>query len=391
MPYTVNTIRFPKSHATGFMEYTCWAEENARSLNKKISQYQNNEKINNIMEQKIKAYKAFDKDLSCRGFKYEVGKEYEETGYIKACEKGFHACPYPLDVFGYYAPAGSRFCEVEQSGKIDDSESDKVCSSKIRIGAELDIRGLVKAAVSYVKERCTNEYNAEPGKPAMTGYRGVATAGDRGAATAGNCGVATAGYRGAATAGYRGVAMAGYRGAATAGDRGAATAGDCGAATAGDRGAATAGDRGAATAGYGGAATAGDGGVATAGDRGAATAGYRGVAMAGYRGVATAGYRGVATAGYRGVAMAGYRGVATAGYRGVAMARGKASTGYNGLSVARGENVQVKGGIGAILVIAEERDDTYDIVDWKAVVVDGEVVKADTWYRLENGELVEVD
>lgn len=207
------------------------------------------------MEQKIKAYKAFDKDLSCRGFKYKVGKEYEETGDIKACEKGFHACPYPLDVFGYYAPAGSRFCEVEQSGKIDDSESDKVCSSKIRIGAELDIRGLVKAAVSYVKERCTNEYNAEPGKPA--------------------------------------------------------TAGDCG--------------------------------VATAGDRGAATA------------------------------------------------RGKASTGYNGLSVARGENVQVKGGIGAILVIAEERDDTYDIVDWKAVVVDGEVVKADTWYRLENGELVEVD
>ena len=215
------------------------------------------------MEQKIKAYKGFDKDLSCRGFKYEVGKEYEETGDIKACEKGFHACPYPLDVFSHYTPAWSRVCEVEQSGKIDDSESDKVCSSKIRIGAELDIRGLVKAAVSYVKERCTNECNAEPGKPA--------------------------------------------------------SAGDCGAVTAGDYGAATAGDRGAATA------------------------------------------------------------------------RGKALTGSNGVSVARGKNVQVKGGIGAILVIAEERDDTYDIVDWKAVVVDGEVVKADTWYRLENGELVEVD
>ena len=239
------------------------------------------------MEQKIKAYKAFDKDLSCRGFKYKVGKEYEETGDIKACEKGFHACPYPLDVFGYYAPAGSRFCEVEQSGKIDDSESDKVCSSKIRIGAELDIRGLVKAAVSYVKERCTNECNAKPGKPATAGDRGAATAGDGGAATAGNYGAATAGNGGAATAG----------------DRGAATAGDGGAAT----------------------------------------------------------------------------------------ARGKASTGSNGLSVARGKNVQVKGGIGAILVIAEERDDTYDIVDWKAVAVDGEVVKADTWYRLENGELVEVD
>ena len=239
------------------------------------------------MEQKIKAYKAFDKDLSCRGFKYKVGKEYEETGDIKACEKGFHACPYPLDVFGYYAPAGARFCEVEQSGKIDDSESDKVCSSKIRIGAELDIRGLVKAAVSYVKERCTNECNAEPGKPATAGNHGAATAGNYGAATAGN--------------------------------------------------------HGAATAGYSGAATAGDSGAATAGNHGAATA------------------------------------------------RGKASTGSNGLSVARGKNVQVKGGIGAILVIAEERYNTYDIVDWKAVVVDGEVVKADTWYRLENGELVEVD
>ena len=279
------------------------------------------------MEQKIKAYKAFDKDLSCRGFKYEVGKEYEETGDIKACEKGFHACPYPLDVFGYYAPAGARFCEVEQSGKIDDSESDKVCSSKIRIGAELDIRGLVKAAVSYVKERCTNECNADPGKPA--------TAGDSGAATAGNYGAATAGDSGAATAGYRGAATAGYRGAATAGDSGAATAGDSGAATAGDYGAATAGYRGAATAGNYGAATAGDSGAATA--------------------------------------------------------RGKASTGSNGLSVARGKNVQVKGGIGAILVIAEEREDTYDIVDWKAVLVDGKIVKADTWYRLENGELVEVD
>ena len=295
------------------------------------------------MEQKIKAYKTFDKDLSCRGFKYEVGKEYEETGYIKVCEKGFHACPYPLDVFGYYPPAGARFCEVEQSGKIDDSESNKVCSSKIRIGAELDIRGLVKAAVSYVKERCTNECNAEPGKPATAGNYGAATAGDNGAATAGDNGAATAGDCGAATAGYRGAATAGDRGAATAGDRGAATAGNYGAATAGDSGAATAGNYGAATAGDSGAATAGNHGAATAGNYGAATA------------------------------------------------RGKALTGSNGLSVARGKNVQVKGGIGAILVIAEERDNTYDIVDWKAVVVDGEVVKADTWYRLENGELVEVD
>ena len=343
------------------------------------------------MEQKIKTYKAFDKDLSCRGFKYEVGKEYEETGNIKACEKGFHACPYPLDVFGYYAPAWSRFCEVEQSGKIDDSESDKVCSSKIRIGAELDIRGLVKAAISFVKERCTNECNAEPGKPATAGNCGAATAGDSGAATAGDSGAATAGDSGAATAGDRGAATAGNCGAATAGDSGAATAGNCGAATAGDSGAATAGDSGAATAGDRGAATAGNCGAATAGDYGAATAGNCGAATAGDSGAATAGDSGAATAGDYGAATAGNCGAATAGNCGAATARGKASTGSNGLSMARGNNVQVKGGIGAILVIAEEGEDTYDIVDWKAVLVDGEVVKADTWYRLENGELVEVD
>ena len=89
--------------------------------------------------------------------------------------------------------------------------------------------------------------------------------------------------------------------------------------------------------------------------------------------------------------ISGDSGAATAGNYGAATARGKASTGSNGLSVARGNNVRVKGGIGSILVIAEEKEDTHDIVDWKAVLVDGEVVKADTWYRLENGELVEVD
>lgn len=52
--------------------------------------------------------------------------------------------------------------------------------------------------------------------------------------------------------------------------------------------------------------------------------------------------------------------------------------------------MRVKGGIGAVLVIAEEDTNSYDIKDWKAVVVDGETVKADTWYKLVNGELVDV-
>lgn len=96
-----------------------------------------------------------------------------------------------------------------------------------------------------------------------------------------------------------------------------------------------------------------------------------------------------ATAGDRGAATAGSYGAATTGDHGAATSRGKSCTGKNGLSVARGNNVRVRGGMGAILVIAEENEDNYNIASWKAVVVDGVNVKPDTWYKLQNGELVE--
>ena len=104
---------------------------------------------------------------------------------------------------------------------------------------------------------------------------------------------------------------------------------------------------------------------------------------------ATAGYRGAATAGDYGAATAGDSGAATAGDYGAATSRGSASVGANGIACARGNNVRVKGGLGAILVIAEEQPTDYNIAHWKAVEVDGETVKADTWYRLVDGKLVE--
>ena len=209
------------------------------------------------MREVITSYKGFDKDLKCRGFQYEIGKEYEEEK-ADCCHSGFHAVEMPLHVFNHYAPGEmSRYCVVEQSGEIDredNPEDSKLASTKIKIGAEIGIPGLVKAQFEYVRSRCTNEHNAEPGKPATAGCRGAATAGDSGAATAGNYGAATAGNYGAATAGKYG--------AATAGDSGAATAGDSGAATAGYRGAATAGDSGAATS--RGSVSVGKDGVGTA-------------------------------------------------------------------------------------------------------------------------------
>ena len=112
-------------------------------------------------------------------------------------------------------------------------------------------------------------------------------------------------------------------------------------------------------------------------------------ATAGDSGAATAGDSGAATAGYRGAATAGDSGAATAGDYGAATSRGSASVGANGIACARGNNVRVKGGLGAILVIAEEQPTDYNIAHWKAVEVDGETVKADTWYRLVDGKLVE--
>ena len=284
----------------------------------------------------MKAYKGFNQDMTCRGFQYQEGKEHEHKGKVEACESGFHACENPIDCLKYYEPGKSVYHEVELSGETDrDSADSKIAASHIRIGARLDIAGLCKATFEYVRSRCTNENNAEPGKPA----------------TAGECGAATAGKYGAATAGKYGAATAGNYGAATAGECGAATAGECGAATAGNYGAATAGECGAATAGECGAATAGNYGAATAGNYGAATAGNRGAATS----------------------------------------RGKSSTGTNGLSLARGNNVMVRGGLGAVLVVAEENSDNYDIKEWKAVVVDGERIKADTWYKLVDGQFTEVE
>lgn len=102
----------------------------------------------------IKAYKGFNKGMKCRDFQYKEGGEYEHLGEVKACESGFHACEYPLDCFGYYSPTDSVFHEVELSGNFSkDGDDTKVAASKIKIGARLDIAGLVNASFEYVKEK----------------------------------------------------------------------------------------------------------------------------------------------------------------------------------------------------------------------------------------------
>ena len=101
----------------------------------------------------IKSYKGFDKNLKCRDFQYEIGKEYEMDGEIKVCNRGFHACESPFDVFDHYTMIDSRFCEVEQDGNISkEDRGTKICSSKIKIKAELKLADMINLGVEWLKE-----------------------------------------------------------------------------------------------------------------------------------------------------------------------------------------------------------------------------------------------
>ena len=145
----------------------------------------------------MKCYKGFDKDLKCRDFQYEIGKKYEEER-AEICDTGFHACENPLDVFGYYAPADSRYCEVELDANDQKSDDSKRVGKKISIKAEIGIAGIVKAGLEYIKD----QVNWDDDKKSNTGVQSAATnTGVQSAAT--NTGVQSAatntGNRSAAT------------------------------------------------------------------------------------------------------------------------------------------------------------------------------------------------
>ena len=153
----------------------------------------------------VKSYKGFNKDMTCRGFQYEEGKEYEEES-VEVCDHGFHACEYPLDCLNYYSPNESVYHEVEQSGEIQKHNDDtEVASTKIKIGAEISIAGLVKAAIEYTVKRVNKEAESDEnhGASSATGDYGASSAtGYKGASSAtGNCGASSAtGYKGASSA-----------------------------------------------------------------------------------------------------------------------------------------------------------------------------------------------
>lgn len=221
----------------------------------------------------MKAYKGFNADMTCRGFQFEEGKTYEHEGEVKLCESGFHACEDPLDIFGYYAPSGSEFHEVELEGVSDEREDDtKVVAKKITIGARLGIDKIIKACVEFRFSKIEKELK-------NSGYKGAAS-------NSGNCGAAS-----------------------NSGDKGAAS-------------------------------NSGDYGVAS-----------------------------------------------NSGNKGVAETSGKHS-----IAISVGYDSKARGALGTWIVLAERDEwdgEGFPIKDVRAFKVDGEQVKADTWYKLVNGVLIE--
>ena len=324
----------------------------------------------------MRAFKGFNKDLTCRGYQYEEGKEFH-TERAECCDTGFHACEYPLDCFGYYDPAHSVFHEVELSGEMDKSgDNTKVCATDIKIGARLSIAGLVKMAIDFTMSKVNKEAGSDErhgfasatgnyGASSATGYKGASSAtGDYGASSA-------TGYKGASSAtGYKGASSAtGDYGASSAtGDYGASSAtGNCGASSAtGNCGASSAtGYKGAssATGNYGASSATGDYGASSAtGNCGASSA-------------------------------TGYKGASSV-------------SDPTGVAVAWGHEARAKGCKGAHLILSDwkyvgarysdgDYMDPYDKESWeltgaKMVVVDGEKIKEDTYYRCIEGEIVEV-
>ena len=203
---------------------------------------------------KIKGYKGFNPDLTCRDYKYEIGKEYD-TDKAEQCESGFHFCEFPFDVFSYYPPSSekgeTRYAEVEGSGQMDKGK-DKISCTHLSIKTEIGLSGIINAGVKFILDKVKWDTD----KATNTGnYSAATNTGDQSAAT-------NTGDLSAAT-------NTGNRSAATnTGDRSAATnTGDLSAATnTGDQSAATnTGNRSAAT-------NTGDQSAATnTGDRSAAT------------------------------------------------------------------------------------------------------------------------
>ena len=267
----------------------------------------------------MKAYKGFNKDMTCRGFQYEEGKTYEMES-AELCDHGFHACEYPLDCFGYYPPANSVYREVELDGVTDEERDDtKRVGTKLTVKGALNIKGLINATFEYLKSRGANSK--------IGGDYSAFTSGDWSALSGGN-----------------GSALTGGRCSALVGEDGSAL-----------------------TAGGWSALSGGNFSALVSGDCAALSGGFKSALISGFNSVLTGGVKSVLISGNK-----------------------SALTGGDYSVIYGGFGSKVRGGLYSVLAIRYYVN--HSKVRIAFAEVDGEKIKANTWYKLnEQHEFVEVE
>jgi hypothetical protein len=309
----------------------------------------------------MKGYKAFNKDMTCRGFQYEEGKTYEESK-AECCESGFHFCKNPLDVLNYYNLCESEFAEVEVLGEVhkgSEFNDTKAATTKIKIGAKIGLPGLIKASFEYLWEKCYT--NKDENVQAASGNGSQLAA-------SGDCSkLAASGYNSK-------LAASGYNSKLAASGYGSklAASGDC------SQLAASGYNSKLAASGYGSKLAA---------------SGYGSqLAASGYGSqLAASGYGSKLAASGNGSKLAASGDcsqLAASGYGSKLVMEGE-----NSVGAAIGINNIIKGKLGCWITLAEYKwdDNRYIPICVKSSQIDGIELKPDTWYKLKNGEFVEVE
>ena len=260
-----------------------------------------------------KAIKGFNKDMTCRGFQYKEGKEYE-TENASLCNEGFHACLNPLDCFKYYSPGdGSVYHEVEIDDNGERGDDSKIVGSKIKIGAKLDVAKICKLHFEFVKNQTIQKKDETDNSSLAAQDRSSLAAQDYSSLAARNNSSLAAQYFSSLAAQNR-----------------------------------------------------------------------SSLAAQNYSSLAAQDYSSLAAQNYSSLAARNNSSLAAQDCSSLAAGKSSVLACFNG---------RCRAGLNSLIAIANRKwnGNGYEVTDFKAGIVDGKKIKADTWYKLVNGEFVEVD
>ena len=302
-----------------------------------------------------KGYKAYEKGLVCRGKQYKIGEIFEEEK-AEICDIGMHYCENPLDCLDHY-PLIDNNGEIVEMTEVEDldeenrdTENDKkYCTKKLKIGAKLSLGEMIKASLEFIWEKSI--------EPASSGYNSqLASSGyySRLASSGDNSQLASSGYR------SRLASSGDYSKLASSGDNSQL----------------------ASSGYYSRLASSGDNSqLASSGDNSqlASSGDNSQLASSGYRS--------------RLASSGDYSQLASSGDNSKLASSGDnsklASSGYNSVIANIGIKGIAKASKGSWITLAEYNANEM-LIAVKTEQVDGDRIKADTWYQLADGEFVEV-